>query len=91
MRTALIVVLAAMMIEGCSGMRPTPPADPNQALLMIFQQRSLEKMVGRMSGEALEEEKKKYKAEIKELKKLLREAISKPCSCPETGIDSFRG
>lgn len=39
----MILIIAVVLLSGCGYTRPVPPADPNQALLMIMQQRTLER------------------------------------------------
>lgn len=39
----MILIITVVLLSGCGYTRPVPPADPNQALLMIMQQRTLER------------------------------------------------
>lgn len=87
----MIIVFIATMIEGCAGMRPAPPADPNQTIIMMAQQRSLERMMNEWSTRPQEEDLKKCRGKVEDLEKLLRKEISKPCVCTDAGQDNFQG
>ena len=90
-RRRLMIVFFSMCVDGCSGMRPPLPADPNQAILMMMQQRSMEKMMNEWSTRPQEEDLNKCRGEVSNLEKLLRESISRPCACPSVEPDNFQG
>lgn len=87
----MIIIFIATMIEGCAGMRPAPPADPNQTIIMMAQQRSLERMMNEWATRPQEGDLEKCRDKVGDLEKLLREAISRPCVCPAAEPDNFQG